>query len=172
MTVYLKEIEQSDGDDVYEMFQELPKVELGSENMANGMTKKQFEAYKKKLIDNSKGINLKKNETQKINYVLYENDGRPIGSVALRPNPNKYWRVHSGHVGYSIRPSERGRGYGNVILGLVLAKARSKGLKEVLLQCGKDNLASRKVIENNGGIKIKEDESIYYKIKLDSDDLK
>ena len=31
----LKEIEQSDGKDVYDMFQEIPKVELGSENIAN-----------------------------------------------------------------------------------------------------------------------------------------
>jgi hypothetical protein len=59
MTLHLKEIEQSDGDDVYEMFQELPKFELGSENIANGMTKIQFEDYKKKLVDNSKGLNLK-----------------------------------------------------------------------------------------------------------------
>ena len=57
--LYLKEIEQSDGEDVYEMFQEIPKAELGSENHANGMNHTEFEEYKKKLVDNSKGVNLK-----------------------------------------------------------------------------------------------------------------
>jgi predicted acetyltransferase len=52
------------------------------------------------------------------------------------------------------------------MLGLALAKARNKGMKEVLLQCNKDNLASQKVIENNGGIKFKENESYYYRIIL------
>jgi len=168
MVVYLKEIEQSDGDDVYDMFQELPKVELGSENMANGMTKLQFEEHKKKLVDASNGVNLKKNETLKINYIMYDDNGRPVGSIALRPNPNKYWLEHSGHIGYSIRPSERGKGYGNAILRLVLEKAKGYGLSEVLLQCNEKNIASQKVIENNGGVRIKEDESIYYKIELDS----
>jgi predicted acetyltransferase len=166
MTLHLKEIEQSDGDDVYEMFQELPKFELGSENIANGMTKIQFEDYKKKLVDNSKGLNLKTViNNQKIEYVLYR-DGYPIGRIALRLKLNKYGREHYGHIGYSIRSSERGKGYGNVMLGLALAKARNKGMKEVLLQCNKDNLASQKVIENNGGIKFKENESYYYRIIL------
>jgi len=167
MTLYLKEIEQSDSDDVYDMFQELPRFELGSENMANGMSKDQFEERKKKLVDDAKGINLGKNETLKISYIMYDDNRWPVGSIALRPNPNKYWLTHSGHIGYSIRPSQRGKGYGNAILKLVLQKAKEKGLSEVLLQCDEKNIASQKVIENNGGVRIKEDGSIYYRIKLD-----
>jgi predicted acetyltransferase len=163
--LYLKEVEQSDGVDVYGMLQEIPKKELGSENLANGISMKQFEQYKKKLIDNSKGINLKKNETQKINYVLYD-DGYPVGNIALRLKLNKYWREHSGHIGFSVRPTQRGKRYGTAMLELVLKKAKEKGLREVYLQCDKINIASQKVIEHNGGVRIKESESINYVVKL------
>jgi len=164
--LYLKEIEQSDGAEVYEMFQELPKSEFGAENQAYGMSLKQFENYKKKLIEKSKGINLKDNETQKINYVFYDS-GRPIGSIALRLKLNKYWREHSGHIGFSIRPSERNKHYGTAMLKLVLEKAKESSLKKVYLQCNNKNFASQKVIENNGGIRLKElDSSIYYFIQL------
>lgn len=164
--LYLKEIEQSDGVDVYEMYQEIPKVELGAENKANGMSLEQFEKHKKRLIDQSKGINLKDNETQKINYVLYD-DGKPIGSIALRLKLNKYWREHSGHIGFSIRPSERKKHYGTAMLKLMLEKAKEQGMKRVDLQCNDNNFASQKVIENNGGVRIKEENnSIYYIIQL------
>jgi predicted acetyltransferase len=164
-TYRLKEIEQFDGNDVYEMFQELPRYELGSENIANGMTLKQFETYKKKLVDNSRGLNLKKNETQKINYVFYK-DKKPIGSIALRLKLNEYWRKHSGHIGFSIRPTEREKHYGTKMLALALKNAKELGMKKMYLQCNNKNIASQKVIENNGGIRIKENASIYYYIQL------
>ena len=163
--IYLKEIEQSDGQEVYEMFQEIPKAETGTENQVNGMTFQEIEEHKKRLIKNSKGLDLNKNDTQKINYILYE-DKYPIGSIALRLKLNKYWREHSGHIGFSIRPRERGKGYGTKILGLVLDKAKTRGLKEVYLQCNNKNIFSQKVIEKNGGSRIKEDGSIYYVIQL------
>lgn len=147
------------------MFQEIPKAELGSENQANGMNLEEFENYKKKLVDNSKGLSLKENETQKINYVFYDRD-RPIGSIALRLKLNDYWRKHSGHIGFSIRPSERGKGYGTKMLALALREAKEKGFNEVNIQCNNKNLTSQKVIEANGGIRIKEAESIYYIVAL------
>jgi len=38
------------------------------------------------------------------------------------------------------------------LLRLGLEKARERGLKRVLITCDETNLASRKVIEHNGGI--------------------
>lgn len=167
--LYLKEIEQTDGQDVYEMFQEIPKVEPGFENKANGMSEKEFEEYKKKLIGHSKGKGLEGNETQKIDYIAY--DSRyPVGTIALRLKLNEYWRKHSGNIGYAVRPSERGKGYGAKMLDLVLKEAKKKGLKEVYLQCNKKNIGSQKVIENNGGVRVKEGNSIYYVIKLNDGD--
>ncbi|MCL2352421.1 MAG: GNAT family N-acetyltransferase [Firmicutes bacterium] len=55
-----------------------------------------------------------------------------------------------GHIGYSVRPSERKKGYGTEMLRLALQKAYEFGILEAAVSCGKDNLASRKVIRRNG----------------------
>ena len=58
---------------------------------------------------------------------------------------------YSGHIGYSVRPDCRGRGIGTELLRLGLEKARKLGLGRVMLSCQENNLASRKIIETNGG---------------------
>lgn len=54
--------------------------------------------------------------------------------------------------GYDIRPSALGRGLGTTILRLTLQRAAARGLPMVLLTCDADNVASRRVIENNRGV--------------------
>ena len=55
-----------------------------------------------------------------------------------------------GHIGYSVRPSERSKGYGTEILRLALQKAYELGILEAVVTCKKDNHASRKVMRRNG----------------------
>jgi predicted acetyltransferase len=57
-----------------------------------------------------------------------------------------------GHIGYGIRPDERGKGYGTQILALTLPHARALGLARVLLTCDTDNIRSARVIMANGGV--------------------
>lgn len=56
-----------------------------------------------------------------------------------------------GHVGYSIRPAFAGQGYATAALAAMLAEARALGLPQLVITCDATNLASRRVIENNGG---------------------
>jgi predicted acetyltransferase len=74
-----------------------------------------------------------------------------IGQLKLRHELNAHLRQEGGHVGYSIRPSRRGKGYGRLILKLGLEECRRVGLDRVLVTCGDDNLASARIIEANGG---------------------
>jgi len=60
--------------------------------------------------------------------------------------------VEGGHIGYDVRPSSRGRGFGTAALGLVLPEARCRGLERVRLTVDSDNLPSIKIIERNGGV--------------------
>ena len=54
-----------------------------------------------------------------------------------------------------------------MILKLALEKFKKLGFKEVYGQSSKGNIASAKVIENNGGIFINENEGTrYYKIMV------
>jgi predicted acetyltransferase len=74
-----------------------------------------------------------------------------LGRVALRHELHERLRLHGGHIGYEIRPSQQRKGFGTLILKLALEKARALGLERVLLTCDFDNLGSRHVIEANGG---------------------
>jgi predicted acetyltransferase len=50
-----------------------------------------------------------------------------------------------------VVPWKRGRGYASQALKLILAEARQVGLRRVFLVADEDNVASRRVIERNGG---------------------
>lgn len=56
-----------------------------------------------------------------------------------------------GHIGYSVRPSERKKGYAAEMLRQILSFAKTQGLTEVLITSEKENEASRKTIIANGG---------------------
>jgi predicted acetyltransferase len=75
-----------------------------------------------------------------------------IGRVNLRHRLNPRLRRLGGHIGYEIRPTQRGRGYGKLALRLALQRARGLGLRRVLLVCAENNVASRRIIEANGGV--------------------
>ena len=77
--------------------------------------------------------------------------GHIVGTCHLRHQLNEFLRNFGGHIGYSIRGSERGKGYGTKMLALALEKAQLLGIKRVLITCEDDNIASTRVIEKNGG---------------------
>jgi predicted acetyltransferase len=74
-----------------------------------------------------------------------------VGTSRLRHTLTPDLEQEGGHIGYDIRPSERRKGYGTLILTLTLDKAKELGLKRALLTCDRDNVASARVIERNGG---------------------
>ena len=79
-------------------------------------------------------------------------DGEYIGSTNVRLELNSYLRDYGGHIGYTIRPSRRRRGYGTEICRLALEECKTIGLTRVLITCDDDNEGSRLIIERNGGV--------------------
>ena len=78
-----------------------------------------------------------------------------------------------GHIGYGVRPSERNKGYATMMLDYALSVCKEKGMDKALLGCYKDNLASAKTIQKNGGMLVEENDnynegriSQYYLIEL------
>lgn len=57
----------------------------------------------------------------------------------------------SGHVGYDIRPSARGRGHATAMFGAALPALRRLGINPALVSTDTGNLTSRRVIEINDG---------------------
>lgn len=74
-----------------------------------------------------------------------------VGVSNVRHSLTPRLREEGGNIGYGVRPSFRGRGLGVELLRQTLGKARDLGLTKVLLTCGKDNIASVRVILSNGG---------------------
>ncbi len=78
-----------------------------------------------------------------------------VGRLDLRHKLNKILLKRGGHIGYAVVPSERRKGYATEMLRLGLKKAKCLGIQKVRVGCDEKNIASRKVIEANGGVLIK-----------------
>jgi predicted acetyltransferase len=80
-------------------------------------------------------------------------DGEFCGAINFRwqPGATELPPYCLGHIGYSVVPWKRRRGYATLSLQLMLAQAGKEGLPYVEIVTDADNVASRKVIEANGG---------------------
>jgi predicted acetyltransferase len=112
---------------------------------------KDFKSYVEREMGFARGENLPEG------YVPYSDfwlvyGGAFVGRVTVRHGLTDYLMKFGGHIGYDLRPSKRGRGYGNEILRLALQKAKGLGIARVLITVDARNTASRKIVEKNGGV--------------------
>ena len=75
-----------------------------------------------------------------------------IGRMSIRHELNDWLREVGGHIGYDVRRSRRREGHATAMLAEALKVARGLGIEQALLTCDDDNIASRLVIERNGGV--------------------
>lgn len=109
-----------------------------------------FEAFLEQLEMYRTGKNLPAGHVRSNTFFLLDNH-RLVASSSLRHELSDGLAVYGGHIGYAVRPSERRKGYGSLILRLTLERARAFGLEKVFVTCDADNAASGKIIEKNGG---------------------
>lgn len=75
-----------------------------------------------------------------------------VGIINIRHRLNENLTARGGNIGYSIRPSWRGRGLAPMMLSLGLQKCTTLELEKVLLVCDQTNLPSAKTILRCGGV--------------------
>jgi predicted acetyltransferase len=84
--------------------------------------------------------------------LIRENDDRLIGTINVRRDLNEAMLRFGGHIGYGIRPSERGKGYARVMLYMGLREALGLGLSSVMIGCSASNIPSDRTIRALGGV--------------------
>jgi predicted acetyltransferase len=77
-----------------------------------------------------------------------------LARLAIRHRLTPTLMQVGGHIGYDVRPSARRQGHAGAMLEAALPIARELGIDRALITCDEDNVASRKVIEKNGGRQI------------------
>ena len=75
-----------------------------------------------------------------------EKDNYIVGMIDIRHYLNEYLTQVGGNIGYSVRKSERNKGYAKQMLKLALEKCKELKIKKVLITCDEDNITSEKVI--------------------------
>ena len=85
-------------------------------------------------------------------YLALDEHEHLVGMTNLRHRLNDYLLTYGGHIGYSVRPSERQNGYATQMLRLTLEKAKERGIEKVRICCDHYNIASAKTIQSNGGV--------------------
>ncbi len=91
-------------------------------------------------------------------FYVRETDDKIIGMINIRLALNDFLRKEGGNIGYSIRPTERRKGYGSLMLKEALEFCKIIGLNKVIISCDKSNISSAGVIRKCNG---KLDEEFY-----------
>ena len=97
--------------------------------------------------------NVPEDDIPRITYFyVREEDDRIVGMLNMRLALTGLWRKEAGHIGYSVRPTERRKHYATDILSRALKIYDRMGIEEVLISCEKGNVASAGVIKKCGGV--------------------
>lgn len=83
---------------------------------------------------------------------IRKEDNILVGMLQIRHYFNDFIEKYAGNIGYSIRPSQRRKGYAKKMLGAALPICREIGLDKILIACVDDNIGSEKAILANGGV--------------------
>ena len=112
-----------------------------------------YEAWLEKLVRDMDIANVPESRVPGLTYFyVREADDRIVGMINIRLALNAFLRNEGGHIGYSVRPTERRRHSGTEMLKAALKVCDVIGIREVLVSCDKENAASAGVIKNCGGV--------------------
>ena len=124
----------------------------GSGGLDRYLQESSYENWMKKVQNGVDIANVPEDKVPAITYFyVREEDGAIVGMVDIRLALNDFLRNEAGHIGYCVRPSERGKHYGTALLRDALRVCRRIGIRDVIVTCDKVNAASAGVIKNNGG---------------------
>ena len=147
----LRRPSQTDKETILEMMAEFEREQSAHDGGFWDAENFDYEKWLETNHNKEMGIGLPENRVPSIQFVLFDKSGHALGFLNLRLRLNEGLLNYAGHIGYSIRPSERGNGYAKEALRQGLQVAKEKNIKRALVTCSTENPASRAVILANGG---------------------
>lgn len=128
-----------------------------------------YEGWLEKLEEDRNRIPNEEKVPAETFFLVRETDDRIVGMINIRLALNENLKRFGGHIGYSIRPTERQKGYNKINLYLGLQICQQYGIKEVFMDCDKDNPASARTMLALGAKLVREwyEDKMYHTILQD-----
>ncbi len=143
----IKEYESEAKDFKQEFFDHGESVINGSELLDHMDS---YDEWLKSVTDNTSPDTVNPSWVVTDTYFAFDDNDRIVGIIDLRHELNDFLKDF-GNCGYSVRPSERRKGYATQMLELMVRKAGEAGLSRLQLSVERSNEPSIKTITKNGG---------------------
>ena len=111
-----------------------------------------FEKWYSDVVDNSSEDTVAEGWVPSSTFLGVDENEKIVGMIDIRHRLNDYLLAFGGHIGYSVRKSERHKGYATQMLKDGLKVANGLGIRKILITCEKANTASAATILKCGGV--------------------
>ncbi len=110
-----------------------------------------YEEWLTSITDNQSVDTVNPNWVVTDTFFTVDGNNRIVGIIDLRHTLNDFLKDF-GNSGYSVRPSERRKGYATKMLAMIKDIAKEAGMTKLQLSVERDNEPSLKTIVKNGGV--------------------
>lgn len=147
----LRLIDKCIGQKEYEMYQDIPPHSVGYDN---SLFDASYEEYLNKM--NYYVNNLNESFDEKFGcitnrYIFYV-DNIPVGEVGIRLIKNDFYLNNASQIFYVIRKSYRGKGFGYILIDLIIDECKQLGFHEIYANCDQNNIGSNKLLSIHGSV--------------------